>query len=70
MMPRMNLLNAAILGMGKAPSAFGTTLALLITFLGIGVIVNLLIVYIVGMVMAERRQNQQRMREFDAHHEL
>jgi hypothetical protein len=40
--------------------ALGMTLALLATFLGIGVVVNLLVVYIVGQVMAERRQNQER----------
>ena len=38
----------------------GQTLALLATFLGIGVIANLLIVYIVGQVLAERKQNQER----------
>jgi hypothetical protein len=41
-------------------SSFGQTLALLITFLGIGVVANLLIVYAIGQVMAERRQNQER----------
>jgi hypothetical protein len=40
--------------------SLGQTLALLATFLGIGVIVNLLIVYIVGQVLAERKQNQER----------
>jgi phage shock protein PspC (stress-responsive transcriptional regulator) len=40
--------------------ALGMTLALLATFLGIGVIVNVLIVYIVAQVMAERKQNQER----------
>ena len=39
--------------------AFGQTLALLATFLGIGVIVNVLIVYIVAQVMAERKQNRE-----------
>ena len=47
-------------------SAFGQTLALLATFLGIGVLVNLLIVYIVGMVMVERKQNQERMQNFES----
>jgi phage shock protein PspC (stress-responsive transcriptional regulator) len=42
-----------------ADQAFGQTLALLATFLGIGVIVNVLIVYIVAQVMAERKQNQE-----------
>jgi hypothetical protein len=40
-------------------SALGQTLALLATFLGIGVVVNLLIVYIAGQVMGERKQNQE-----------
>ena len=40
--------------------ALGTTLALLATFVGIGVIVNVLIVYVVAQVIAERKQNQQR----------
>jgi hypothetical protein len=52
---------ADILGLGHSVSSFGQTLALLITFLGIGVIANLLIVYTVAQVLAERRQNQERM---------
>ena len=40
--------------------ALGQTLALLATFGGIGVIVNLLIVYIVAQVLAERKQNRER----------
>jgi hypothetical protein len=39
--------------------SLGQTLALLATFLGIGVIVNLLIAYVVGQVLAERKQNQE-----------
>jgi phage shock protein PspC (stress-responsive transcriptional regulator) len=39
--------------------SLGQTLALLATFIGIGVLVNLLIVYIVAQVIAERRQNQE-----------
>ena len=54
------VLAASILGLGDSPSSFGQTLALLITFLGIGAIVNLLIVYIVAQVIAERRQNEER----------
>jgi len=54
------LISASILGLGQSPSAFGQTLALLITFLGIGVIANVLIVYVVGQVLAERRQNRER----------
>ncbi len=56
----MALLNASILGLGNSPSSFGQTLALLITFLGIGVVANVLIVYVVGQVLAERKQNQER----------
>ena len=51
---------SSILGLGDSPSSSGQTLALLITFLGIGVIANVLIVYIVGQVLAERKQNQER----------
>jgi F0F1-type ATP synthase assembly protein I len=43
-----------------ADEALGQTLALLITFLGIGVIANVLIVYAVAQVFAERKQNQER----------
>ena len=39
--------------------ALGQTLALLATFLGIGVVANLLIVYIVAQVLAERKQSQE-----------
>jgi phage shock protein PspC (stress-responsive transcriptional regulator) len=39
--------------------ALGFTLALLATFLGIGVIVNVLIVYVIAQVMAERKENQE-----------
>jgi membrane protein implicated in regulation of membrane protease activity len=53
-----------ILGLGHSISSFGATLALLITFLGIGVVANLLIVYAVGQVLAERRQNHERAERF------
>ncbi len=42
-----------------ADEATGQTIALLLTFLGIGVIVNVLIVYIVAQVVAERKQNRE-----------
>ncbi len=42
-----------------ADEATGQTLALLATFLGIGLIANVLIVYIVAQVLAERRQNRE-----------
>ncbi|HUA04274.1 MAG TPA: hypothetical protein VMB27_10250 [Solirubrobacteraceae bacterium] len=37
------------------------TVALLLTFLGIGVIVNVIIIYIVAQVFAERKENQERI---------
>jgi hypothetical protein len=40
--------------------SLGQTLALLATFLGIGILVNVLIVYILAQVLAERKQNQER----------
>jgi hypothetical protein len=59
------MLSAAdILGLGHSISSGGEDLALLITFIGIGIVVNLLIVYAVGLVMAEHRQNQERAERF------
>ena len=43
-----------------ANAATGQTIALLITFLGIGLLVNVLIVYIIAQVLGERKQNQER----------
>jgi hypothetical protein len=39
--------------------ALGQTLALLATFVGIGVLVNVLIIYIVAQMLAEHRQNEE-----------
>ncbi|HEY5430985.1 MAG TPA: hypothetical protein VIK04_17855 [Solirubrobacteraceae bacterium] len=59
------MLSAAdILGLGHSLSSFGQTLALLITFLGIGLLANILIVYAVGQVLAERRQNAERAERY------
>ena len=59
------MLSAAdILGLGHSISSGGEDLALLITFLGIGVVANLLIVYAVAQVLAERRENQERAARF------
>jgi hypothetical protein len=42
-------------------AAFSEDIALIVTFfVGIGLIVNLLVVYIIGGVLAERRENQER----------
>jgi len=46
--------------LGQTPSATGQTIALLLTFLGIGIIANVIIIYVVATVLAERRQNQER----------
>jgi hypothetical protein len=46
--------------LGQHPSSLGSTIALLLTFLGIGVIVNVLIIYVVAQVLAERKENQER----------
>ena len=64
MLTRTVLISASILGLGESPSSFGQTLALLLTFLGIGVIANVLIVYIVAQVIAERKRNQERRQGF------
>jgi hypothetical protein len=46
--------------LGQHPSSLGQTIALLLTFLGIGVIVNVLIIYVVAQVLAERKENRER----------
>ncbi len=51
-----------ILGLGDKPSSGGQTLALLITFLGIGLIANVLIAYAIAQVLGERKENQERQR--------
>jgi hypothetical protein len=56
----MVLLASGILGLGESPSSFGQTLALLITFIGIGILVNVLIIYAIAQVVGERKQNQER----------
>ena len=43
--------------------AFTQTFALLVTFVGIGVIVNVLIIYIVAQVIGEHRQNRERQQQ-------
>ena len=58
---------ADILGLGHSISSSGETIALLITFIGIGIVVNLLVVYAVGVVLAERRQNQERAARYREH---
>ena len=43
-----------------ASEALGQTLALLATFIGIGILVNIVIIYIVALVAGERKQNRGR----------
>jgi energy-converting hydrogenase Eha subunit E len=56
---------ADLLGLGHSISSFGETLALSLTFIGIGVIANVLIVYAIVQVLAERRQNRERIDAYD-----
>ena len=67
MMAAMHLVIASgILGLGESPSSFGTTLALILTwFVIMGGVVGFIVAYIVGRVTVERRENLQRMREYD-----
>jgi flagellar motor component MotA len=58
-------LAADLLGLGHSTSSFGETLALAITFLGIGVIANLLIGYAIFAALGERKQNQERIAAYD-----
>jgi hypothetical protein len=59
------LIAADFLGLGHSTSSFGETLALGLTFIGVGVIANLLIAYAVFEVLAERRQNRERAAAYD-----
>jgi heme/copper-type cytochrome/quinol oxidase subunit 2 len=43
-----------------ASAAFSKDVGLLATFLGIGVIVNVIVMFIVVLVRGERQQNQER----------
>ena len=61
----MLLITADLVGLGHSHSSLGVTLAEAITFLGIGLIANVLIGYAVFAVLAERRQNQERMAAYD-----
>jgi membrane protein YqaA with SNARE-associated domain len=61
---------SGILDLGKSVSSFGQTLALALTFFVVlGGLVNILIGYIVGQVMVERKQNAARRQAYDATHE-
>jgi membrane protein YqaA with SNARE-associated domain len=63
----MQLVVGSLLGLGKSVSSFGQTLALVLTFFVVlGGLVNVLIGYIVGQVMGERKQNVARRQAYDA----
>jgi hypothetical protein len=49
-----------MLMLASASNSLGQTLALLATFVGIGILVNVLVVYVVAQVLGERKQNQER----------
>jgi Flp pilus assembly protein TadB len=49
-----------------ASPAFTFTFGLLVTFLGIGVIANVLIAYAVVQVLGERQQNEEHRSKLDA----
>jgi hypothetical protein len=49
--------------LGQTPSSTGQTIALLLTFLGIGIIANVIIIYAVATVLTERRQNRERRQQ-------
>ena len=70
MIQAMHLLFASgLLDLGESPSSFGQSLALILTFFVVmGGVVNFLVGYIISQVMVERKQNQQRRREYDARH--
>lgn len=42
-----------------ASAAFSTDVGLLITFLGLGVVVNVIVVYLAIQIRGERSQNQE-----------
>jgi hypothetical protein len=57
------LVSATILG--QSPSSLGMTIALLITFVGVGVVAGALVLYAVLQVTVEHRQNVERRRRHE-----
>ena len=69
MIPGMHSVIGSILGLGESVSSSGQTLALLIAFvLVMGGVVNFIIWLAARSALNERKQNQQRMREYDSQH--
>jgi membrane protein YqaA with SNARE-associated domain len=68
--PMHLLVFSDILGLGEAPSSFGQTLALVLTFFVVlGGVANVLIGYVVAQVMVERKQNIARRHAYDDAHQ-
>jgi hypothetical protein len=64
------LIASGLLDLGDAPSAFGVSLALILTFIvAIGGLANFLIGYAISLARLEHKENLERMREYDARHE-
>jgi hypothetical protein len=62
----MHILFGDLLGLGHSTSSFGYTLALILTwFVSIPALATFLIGYSVIAVLAERKENQARMRAYD-----
>jgi hypothetical protein len=53
-----------------ASAAFSKDVGLLATFLGIGLVVNVILVYLAIQVRGERRQNQEYMAQRRSHTDL
>ena len=63
----MSIAFAQILGLGKAPSAFGVTLAMILSWVfAVGGLTGVLVWFIIGQVKSEHKENLQRAAEFDA----
>ncbi len=68
-MIRAMFLLGDLLGLGHSTSAFGYTLALILTwFVVIGGVANFLIAFSVAQVLVERKQNLARIRAYDETH--
>jgi hypothetical protein len=68
--PMHLLVFSDILGLGEAPSSFGQSLALILTFFVVlGGVANVLIAYTIGQVMVERKQNIVRRHTYDDAHQ-
>lgn len=53
-----------------ALTAFKSTLGLLITFVGLGIVVNGIVIYIVVQALGERAENRRAMSGEDTQHRI